>query len=473
MKARWLPLFVIAFVLAACANVTDHRAPAGSAISNPSAAGKFQGSSRPEFVDAPVPGDWWRLYDSQELNGLIADALAANTDLRIASANLARAQAGLEYANANSGPSTSLQAGTAFSRPSAEEALHPGKPLPEHTGYSLGASVSYQVDLFGQVARTIEAAQADLGSAQAAHDSMRVTVAAETTRAYLEACSLGRELEVAQRQVDTQATSRALTERLLHAGRGTSVDVQRALSQEDQVRASVPALTAQRQVALFRLALLTGRTPQELPATIAACGHEPRLAQAIPVGDGAALLKRRPDIRKAEVDLRGAAARIGVVTGDLYPKITLGASVGSVGRIANFGDADTFKFSLGPLISWQFPDRSRVRAQIHAAQADEQAALARFDASVLNALKETESALEVYSRDLERHAHLARSRDAAQRAARDTEQLFVAGRSGYLPVLDATRSLISAEQSLAAADSKLASDQVNVFLALGGGWEAQ
>jgi outer membrane protein TolC len=184
------------------------------------------------------------------------------------------------------------------------------------------------------------------------------------------------------------------------------------------------------------------------------------------------LVGRRPDIRKAEADLHSAAARIGVVTGDLYPKISLGASVGSVGRIGSFGNADTYKFSLGPLISWQFPDRTRVRAQIHAAQADEQAALARFDASVLNALKETESALEVYSRDLERRAHLARSRDAARRAAQDTQQLFVTGRSGYLPVLDATRSLIAAEQSLAAAESKLANDQVNIFLALGGGWES-
>jgi NodT family efflux transporter outer membrane factor (OMF) lipoprotein len=472
MKALRLLAAILVLLLAACASVTDHRAPAGRAIANPSASGRFQGASQPEFTDAPVPGQWWRLYESPELNQLITDALASNTDLRVATANLARAQAGLEYADANSGLSTSLQAGTAFSRPSAEEVLHPGKPLPNHTGYSLGASVSYQLDLFGQVARTIEAAQADLGAAQAARDAVRVTVVAETTRAYLDACSAGREVQVAQRQVDTQSKSRELTQRLLRTGRGTSVDVERSVSQEDQVRASVPVLQAQKKVALLKLALLTGRTPAELPASITACDHEPQLAKAIPVGDGAALLKRRPDIRKAESDLRGAAARIGVVTGDLYPKISLGGSIGSVGRIGNFGDSDTFKFSLGPLISWQFPDRSRVHAQIHGAEADEQAALARFDGSVLTALKETESALEVYARDLDRREHLARSRDAAQRAARDTEQLYASGRSGFLPVLDATRSLVAAEQSLASADSKVASDQVNVFLALGGGWES-
>jgi outer membrane protein TolC len=195
------------------------------------------------------------------------------------------------------------------------------------------------------------------------------------------------------------------------------------------------------------------------------------LRAAIPVGDGLALLRRRPDIRKAEFDLHAATARIGVVAGDLYPKVTLGASIGSAGLDKNFGAADTFKFSLGPLISWEFPDRTRVQARLRAAEAEQQAASARFDASVLTALKEAETALDTYSRDLERRALLAKSRDAAKQAADQTQQLYTLGRSGFLPVLDATRTLIGAEQALASADSKLAADQVNVFLALGGGWQ--
>ncbi|MDB5858728.1 MAG: transporter, partial [Ramlibacter sp.] len=284
-------------------------------------------------------------------------------------------------------------------------------------------------------------------------------------------CSLARELTVARRLVDTQEQSRKLTERLLQGGRGTSVDVLRSASQEDQVRSSIPPLTAQRQLALYRLALLTGRTPKEVPAAVEACDEEPHLKSAIPVADGAALLRRRPDIRRAEAELHSATARIGVVTADLYPKIVLGASVGSAGLLGHFGDSDTFKFSLGPLISWQFPGRSRTHARIDAAEAETQIAVARFDAAVLTALKETESSLEVYSRDLERQALLEKARDEALRAAKDTESLFVRGRSGYLPVLDATRTLIATEQTVSAAQSKLAADQVNLFLALGGGWE--
>ena len=146
---------------------------------------------------------------------------------------------------------------------------------------------------------------------------------------------------------------------------------------------------------------------------------------------------------------------------------------GSVGLDKSFLSADTFKFSLGPLLSWQFPDRTRTRARIDAANADQQAAFARFDGVVLNALKETESALEVYARDLERRALLESARQKASRAAKDTQQLFASGRQSYLPVLDATRTLIAAEQAVAAAQSKLAADQVNVFLALGGGWESE
>jgi outer membrane protein TolC len=131
---------------------------------------------------------------------------------------------------------------------------------------------------------------------------------------------------------------------------------------------------------------------------------------------------------------------------------------------------DSFKFSLGPLISWEFPDRTRVKARIRSAEADREAALARFDGVVLSALKETESALEVYARDQERRVILQSARTQAQNAARDTQRLFDAGRIGYLPVLDALRTLSQVEQSVAAAESRVAADQVNLFLALGGGW---
>lgn len=468
---RILMLMVVA-VLTACAAVgPDYQRPAASAASSQAANGPFLGAGNAVFDPEPVPRDWWRLYESPTLDGLVHEALAANTDLRAAAGNIERALAGLDYADAARNPTTSLLGTTTYGRRSAEEELRPGKPLPNASVYGLGASVSYQVDLFGQIARTIESAQADTGAARAAYDATRVTVVAETTRAFLDVCSFGREITVAQRSVALQEKSAELTQTLFRGGRGSTLDVTRASAQTDQVRASLPALNAQKRLALYRLAVLTGHAPEDFPRAVQSCEQEPHLARPIPIGDGAGLVRRRPDIRRSEFELHSATARIGVATAELYPKITLGASIGSVGLNKNFLDADTLKFSLGPLISWQFPDRSRIQARIRAADADQQIAFARFDGAVLNALKEVESALETYARDLERRALLEAARQKASRAAEDTQQLFELGRQGYLPVLDATRTLTSVEQSVAAADSKLASDQVNVFLALGGGWE--
>jgi NodT family efflux transporter outer membrane factor (OMF) lipoprotein len=469
---RRLLMLIVAAALTACAAVgPNYVRPADAAANSPTAAGPFLGASNAAYEAEPVPGDWWRLYESPALDGLVREALATNTDLRAAAGNIERALAGLDYADAARNPTTSLLATTTYGRRSAEEELRPGKALSNNFVYGLGASVSYQVDLFGQIARTIESAQADTGAARAAYDATRVTVVAETTRAFLDVCSFGREIAVAQRSVALQEKSTELTQALFRGGRGSTLDVTRASAQTDQVRAILPVLNAQKRVALYRLAVLTGHAPEDFPRAVQSCEQEPQLARPIPVGDGAGLLRRRPDIRRSEFELHSATARIGVATAELYPKITLGASIGSVGLNKNFLDTDTLKFSLGPLISWQFPDRSRIQARIRAADADQQIAFARFDGAVLNALKEVESALETYARDLERRALLEAARQKASRAAEDTQHLFALGRQGYLPVLDATRTLTVVEQSVAAADSKLASDQVNLFLALGGGWE--
>ncbi|MDB5777490.1 MAG: transporter [Herbaspirillum sp.] len=471
-RGRYRLLFAAAIALAGCASRTaDYQRPAAALIATPAANGKFVGAGGPAFSPEPPPANWWRLYRDPVLDKLVAQALAANTDLRVASANIARSVAHFDVVDDARQPQTALLAAPSFGRRSAEEELRPGKPLDNHFTYGAGASVSYQVDMFGQVARAIESAQADVAAARAAYDTVRITVVAETTRAYLEACNTEREIGVAEHSIALQRESGTLVQKLQHAGRGISFDVSRADAQLDQVRASLPPLQAQRQLALYRLAVLTGRPPADMPALQGACVQAPGLEQAIPVGDGAELLRRRPDVRRAEEELKSAHARIGVATAELYPKITLGASFASVGLTESFLKADTFKFSLGPLISWQFPNRAKARASIRDAQAQSDAAYARFDGTVLAALRETESALTVYARDLDRRALLRSAQRNAGKAAQDAELLFQAGRHGYLPVLDANRSLLAVDQALAGVESKIAADQVQVFLALGGGWE--
>src|SRR5262245_50813966 len=281
--------------------------PADAVVNRPSAQGTFIGADAANVVQAPVPGDWWRLYESPILDGLVQQALAANTDLRAAAANLAKAEAALDAAGAAKEPTTTVGASAAYARRSAQEDLHPGKPFPSKWVYGTGFSVSYQLDLFGQIQRSIDAAQADVGAATGARDAVRVTVVAETTRAYLELCSAGREIVVAQEQVNLQSESTRLIKKLQSNGRAAAVDVERSQAQEEQVRSSIPALAAQRRVAVYRLAALTGQAPQQLPKELGACEQEPRLVKPIPIGDGASLLRRRPDIRRAEFEVLSAS----------------------------------------------------------------------------------------------------------------------------------------------------------------------
>jgi outer membrane protein TolC len=188
------------------------------------------------------------------------------------------------------------------------------------------------------------------------------------------------------------------------------------------------------------------------------------------VGDGAALIRRRPDVRQAEREIAADTARLGVAMADLYPQVSIGGSVGLAGPLKDLGSGTSFGISLGPLLSWSFPNRPVVKARIAQADARVQGDLARFDASVLEALRQTETALESYRRDAERAAALERARASAAVSAGQAGKLFRFGRGDFLSLLDAQRSLASAEAAAAAARVQLVQDQVAVFLALGGGW---
>lgn len=472
MNTRFFLPLMLSAALAGCAAVgPDYQVPAGSAATRPSAQAPFAEAREGVFQRDQVPGHWWRLYNDPVLDGLVEKALAANTDLRVASANLERAQAAVRETEAQQQPSLGVNASPTFGHVSGLQEMAPGIDPPNRWSYSAGASMSYQVDLFGQIRRAVEAAGADAQAAQAAYDATRVTVAAETARAYANLCSAGMQLASAEHSVKVQQESLDAVSRLQRAGRGTALDVTRARSQLEQLRAGLPPFQAQQRTALYRLAALTGQTPAEIPTTLLQCAAAPQLSQTIPVGDGAALLRRRPDIRQAERALAAATARIGVATADLYPKITLGLSGASGGPAAMFGDRGTFSWSVGPLISWTLPNTGAVQARIAEAEANTKAAVARFDASVLNALRETESALVVYARQLDRQAALQAARDQAAQAASQARQLFQYGKTDYLTVLDAERTLASNESALAAGQAELSNDQIAVFLALGGGWE--
>ena len=462
---RTLLLSASALALSACAVGPDHVAPVPSVA----ASGPFISATDPAVATlAPVEGNWWRLYDDPVLDGLVTDALAANTDIRVAVARIARARASLRQTGSDRLPQVGVGGSANYGRsPAAQRA--PGAAR-EDWQVDAGINVSYEVDLFGRASRGVEAARGDLAAAQADADAVRVVIAAETARAYFDAASAAERLAVAERIVALLDQSIKLTTRRMEVGLATRLDVARIGALRNQREAEVPALRAERQAALFRLATLTGRTPQELPALAGARTTSLRLDHPIPVGDGAALLARRPDVRAAERRLAASTARIGVATADLSPRITLGGSAGSTG--AGFGDifgGGPLRWLTGGLLNWTL-NRGAARARVEAAQADSQEALARFDGTVLGALQETETALSNYAQALDRRTALQAARNDAETAVRITRARQREGAIDSLELLDAERTFADAEAQLAAADGAIGATQIDVFRALGGGW---
>lgn len=454
-----------ALALAACAAGPDYVAPVPP---SPTASGPFLSANDSAFAQAPVRDDWWRLYDDPVLDGLVSDALARNTDVRVAIANVEKARAGLRGSRAGRLPSASVGAGATYGRlPEAQRA--PGADRESWT-VDTGIDVGYELDLFGRVGRDIEAARGDLDAAQADADAIRVIVVADTTRAYADAASSAARLEVAQRIAGLLDSSLALTRRRHEAGLATGLDVAQITTLRDQRAAEIPSIEAERQAALFRLATLTGRAPADLPAIAAERTVSLEVTSPIPVGDGATLLARRPDIRAAERRLAASTARIGVATADLYPKIVLGGSAGSTG--AGLGDlfgGGPLRWLLGPLVSWNI-NPEPARARIAAAEADTQARLAEFDGAVLGALEETEAALSGYGRSLERRQALQSARDQARRAADIVEVQRREGAVDSLRSLDVQRTYAEAEAALAEQDAVVSRRQIDLFRALGGTW---
>ncbi|MFJ3485779.1 efflux transporter outer membrane subunit [Pseudomonas sp. NPDC090202] len=459
----------LALLMSACTVVgPDYKLPKDAAVNRADLQGELAGASA-NVVSAPVPADWWKLYNDARLNELVGQALVSSTDLRVAAANLQRARYQVSEADAAGGFTNTAQAGAQRLQEAGQAFLLPEK-VPVSNVADVGLTTSYQFDLFGVLQRGIEASQANADAAQAAADTARITLVADVVRAYTQICAANEEHEIALHSLDLQKQSVELVQRLRDAGRGDETQVTRSQTQFKSLRAELPRYEAERQAGLYRLSMLLARPVNQLPKGVAECAELPHIAQVMPVGDGAALLKRRPDVRQAERRLAASTAAIGVATGELYPDISIGATIATVGIIDDLGDPSTNRWGFGGLIHWTLPSNG-ARARIHIAEASSQVALAHFDGVVLNAIREAQTSLSQYTAVLERRDALKDTEQSAKQAADQTHQFFTSGRESFLADLQATRTYTDVTAQLAAANTQVAMAQINLFLALGGGWE--
>jgi outer membrane protein, multidrug efflux system len=469
-RTRFLLSCACALLSSGCVVGPSYHVPQAALINSSASRQPFVASGDPALSETSVPQSWWHLYEDHRLDEWVEEALRSNTDLRQADANLERSRAALKETQALRQPSVTVNAGVQYAQLAGEQYLQPITP-PRSTYYDTGVTVGYDLDLFGGIRRGIEAARADDEAVEAARDLVRVNVAAETIRAYVDACGAGMQLEAAVRVLSIQQQSLGLTERLFQGGRAIDLDVTRARQLVDQQTGVIPSLEAARRNALFRLATLTGKPPALFARDLEACASPPRLTRPLPIGDGAALLKRRPDVRQAERELAAATANIGVQTAQLYPDIAIGLPAGSIGAAHDAYTSPTNYYGIGAVLTWQ-ANQSAARARVQEAKASTKLALANFDGVVLGALRDTETALNTYVHDLQREDTTRKARDEAERAVRDSERLKLAGRATALDVIDSQRTYATSEQTLAQLETALSEDQVAVFLALGGGWDA-
>ena len=423
---------------------------------------------------AQAPAPIWRELGDSTLLGLIEDAERTNTDARIAASRLRSARAARRLATYDLAPTITGSGSASRQQLSSAQIPGLGRQLPPQEMWDAGFDASWELDLFGRVGRNVAAQSALVSSAEHGLDDVRVSIAAEVARTYFELRGAQRQLAVSQRTVENQRRTLRLTEDRLAAGRGTAFDTERARAALFLTQASIPSLESQIAQRRLRLGVLLGRAPDALPAALLDSGALPRLPDTLRVGTPAELVRRRPDVLAAERQLAARSLLVGSARASYLPRVTLAARAGyAATTFDSLGRTGTSRLLIGPVISWPMFDLGRVKERVNLARADEEAARAAHDATVLNALEEADAALVAYDRA---HAGLAVLEQAAQSSARAADlaqQRFDAGLTDLLQVLDAQRTLLEAENALALGHTAAATALVAVYKAVGGTWPTE
>lgn len=414
---------------------------------------------------------WWESLRDEQLGELVEAALVHNRDAGVALANLQAARSSLREQSLGRRPA--ITAGLSGTDQRLSERALAGPAAGGHfDSYEAGFDAAWELDLFNRIGNGIAAAQAEVDASEAQLDHVYVTVAAEVARSYIQLRGAQHRLDVNLRHAATLEQSYRLTRDLMEGGLGDALDVQRALGLWELVNANTPTLRAEIDASINRLSVLTGQMPGSLRESLSAPAALPSIPPVIGIGDPAALLKRRPDIRRAEHELAGAVARYKLSVSELYPRITISGSIGYLATaFSDLGSGGTLGHFIGPAISWESFDRGRQRARVAAADAHVQARLQAFEQSLLLSFEEVDNAIAALRWEGERQTSLLAAAQASAQALELARERFNAGADSFLDVLDAQRSSLAAEERLANSEVSLALNLVSLYKALGGGWQ--
>ena len=414
----------------------------------------------------PLASEWWTSFNDPLLTQLVEASLVENRQLEVAQSNIQIAQSQLSRERLEKSYSTDSTAGANLGRPSA-----PNQNVRGTTFGGLGASWEY--DAFGRIASTIEAAELNVEAAKQARRDVAVIVSSETALAYVDLRGAQRRLQVARENAIAQKQTLDLLNTLFENGQATALDLNRADSQFQSTLAVQPTLQAIIDGALSRLSVLTGVSASQPSGNIVDLrttkGLIPHLSSEITLGSPEELIRRRPDIREAETNIARQLALGKVERSRLFPIITFNADISSLfGNSNRLDQLSSFGFGIGPAISWEGPDLRRVRADIDITDAQTQRAYVVYEQTVLQALSDIEVALANLINERKREMLLVRAVDTSREALELAQLRFDEGVDDFLDVLDAQRTLLGAEDSLALNELQTTRLEILTYRELGG-----
>jgi NodT family efflux transporter outer membrane factor (OMF) lipoprotein len=483
-------------LLAGCTVGPDFERPAP--WWSPASWGAKSGPARQppsQTVPEPVDPQWWKLLDDPLLTSLEARLAAANLDVRLASIRIAEARAQLGVVESARFPSINGNASYLRQQQSRDGVLaltaSPGAApgtASNGTGgvggvpnsslfkpydlYEYGFDASWELDFWGRVSRGVESAGAGVTASSESQRDTLVTASAELARDYIQLRAIQRKLAIARENLQSARESLRVTQERAAGGVTTDLDVANAAAQVEDQASQIPVLETQQAQTMNAIAFLLGEQPRAMEVQLAAPRPIPAVPPRVPVGVPSELARRRPDIRRAEAQLHGATADIGVAVADFYPRFTLSGS-GAIQALqfSNLADWQAHTFAIGPSVTLPIFEGGRLRQTLEFRKASEQEAAVNYQRTVLAALHEVDDALTAYDQEQLRRARLEAGVVQSTRALSLARQRYEQGVTDFLQVLLAQRTQLVAEQALADSTANVSTNLVQIYKALGGGWQ--
>jgi len=418
--------------------------------------------------------DWWKSFGDTKLDSLMTLAVRSNIDLRIAEAHVREARAEHDVATGSWWPSADGTAAYSRNRWGANSfpPVPAGIPL-DYNLYNAGFDAAWELDLFGGTRRAVvDSTTAGIGVAQYDQRAVLVSLLAEVARNYLTARGYQQRLTITHENISVQKDILDLTRSRYHNGLGSDLDVQQATALLAATESQVPLLETGFQQSVHHLSVLLGQPPGALLAEMSAVQPLSSVPPVVPAGLPSDLLLRRPDVQSAERKLAAATAQIGVATADLFPKFSLTGTLGLGSEATgNWFDYASRYWSAGPTLQWNLFRAGSIRSNIRVQNARQEQTLDAYQKTVLTALEDTENALTAYAKEQIRRSALVRSAQADQQALDLSNELYISGLTDFLHVLDSERSLYAAQDALVQSAQTIALNLVQLYKALGGGWQ--